>query len=809
MKKLLLIGLTAVLSTAIDTGMAADFYLVRDGKPKARILLPQVFGKATVLAANELSDYIEKMTGARIPVDYYRSSDPRFLHRYSVPHQIRIVLLPKIDSGREISADGSGDSFTIEITKDSFWIHGNSDTAVLYGVYQYLNNLGVQWFMPGELGENVPKRKDIKLSNFKKTYKPSFRSREISYDGDNPTHLNTEAQERQHREYDLWLLRNKAHFNRSFHWNELHGFDMNQTREHTSHSVTDILGEVDIEKEPERFALVTREGVTKRRPLSERVQLCFTHPANIEAHIQGAVRYFTKHPDMLTSPASLADHGGICECENCIEANGGIFPPHNPNRVVWKFMNAIARGLRRQMPGKRIGFYAHYQLMTSPPDDIQAEPGVVAVTCHATSSRSEITDPECPYNRYYYEQIKKIVATGAEMGCYEYTMRGGTPQPLAILSNTKAYHDLGYVRFHTETMARDEQRNIIAWVQAQLAWDVSQDPEELLRTFCREYYGAAGDDVHTVLQLVDASIRKLPKMALGGAGDTQSIMTEKVIREGRKSLEAARKKVSGREKKRLVRFHDTFEMFCLGGTYIRACWTAMDERTPEAKDQAVQAIDRFVQFWEARNLNETCGPSILQAAKEYRKRAEKITPTVTPTANRKLAGRNMTGTGRETLLQELFSFAKVPKRVEDLFFLPEIWRFKLNIHRQDVETAWMNPDFDDSTWHQLSTYNFYERQGFPGYNGAFWCRVQFQAPAFPKGKKVFLRIGALDDEGSIYVNGKLVHQRRHIHPADWESSFEMDVTDIIKPDDINVIFVAGNDQAGVGGIWKPCALYTK
>jgi len=51
MKKLLMIGLTAVLSTAIDTGMAADFYLVRDGKPKARILLPQVFGKATAIIA--------------------------------------------------------------------------------------------------------------------------------------------------------------------------------------------------------------------------------------------------------------------------------------------------------------------------------------------------------------------------------------------------------------------------------------------------------------------------------------------------------------------------------------------------------------------------------------------------------------------------------------------------------------------------------------------------------------------------------------------------------------------------------------
>jgi len=37
---------------------------------------------------------------------------------------------------------------------------------------------------------------------------------------------------------------------------------------------------------------------------------------------------------------------------------------------------------------------------------------------------------------------------------------GGTPQPLAILSNTRTYHDLGYVWYHTEGLGRDEQRNL-------------------------------------------------------------------------------------------------------------------------------------------------------------------------------------------------------------------------------------------------------------------------------------------------------------------------------------------------------------
>ena len=102
LRKAFLVGLVFVLLVMCRTSLAAEYYLVRDGEPKARILLPRVFGKATVRAANELSDYIEKMTGARIPVDYDRSSEGR----YGIPYEVRIVLLPKIDPATEISADG-------------------------------------------------------------------------------------------------------------------------------------------------------------------------------------------------------------------------------------------------------------------------------------------------------------------------------------------------------------------------------------------------------------------------------------------------------------------------------------------------------------------------------------------------------------------------------------------------------------------------------------------------------------------------------------------------------------------------------
>lgn len=124
---------------------AGEYFIVKDGEPMARIYLPSVFGRATLLAAQELSNYIEKMTGARIPIDFGKP-----------------ILL-------ELDLDGNRDGFTIEQRRNMLRIDGDSGHAVLFGVYQYLSELGVRWFMPGELGENVPRLASIKIGNQKKT----------------------------------------------------------------------------------------------------------------------------------------------------------------------------------------------------------------------------------------------------------------------------------------------------------------------------------------------------------------------------------------------------------------------------------------------------------------------------------------------------------------------------------------------------------------------------------------------------------------------------------------------------------------
>jgi hypothetical protein len=72
-----------------------------------------------------------------------------------------------------------------------------------------------------------------------------------------------------------------------------------------------------------------------------------------------------------------------------------------------------------------------------------------------------------------------------------------------------------------------------------------------------------------------------------------------------------------------------------------------------------------------------------------------------------------------------------------------------------------------------------------------------------------MRIGSLDDDGDIYINGQLAYSRKMAGPDDWKSSFAFDVTPFLIPGKENVIAVRGYDSFGAGGIWRPCAIYTE
>lgn len=790
-----------LLVMVLPSARAWAGYVVKDGNPMARICLPEKFGRPVALAVEELRTYIHKMTGAMIPVDY------------GLPISGDGIVLD-VESGKGRIEDGTDQSFTIEETGKAVHIRGNSDLAVLYGVYQYLHELGVRWFEPGELGENVPALTEIRIGKRAKDYLPSCRTRVMDFSGSWKNHFDDSDGEksiREHEEYDLWLLRNRLHFWRSIHSRDKHRFSFNAAREGGGHGIRRFaLRGADFEKEPERFALVTEDGKRERRD-TDKVQICFTHPKNVETAIEGAVAFLTedKRKDVgrvyavdhewIACPMGLADCAGICECDSCRKAAGE--PPYDKDRLVWQFMNKVARGLSAKLPDRKIALFAPYFELRRPPTDVKIEPNIMAIACRVQSWSAADEDRDCyPFTKKQKENMEATRAAGAEMGSYDYIMWKGTPQPLNILDAASAYRAMGYQYYTVEVMQRGEEIWPILWSLAQYVWDSSNDPRELLKSYCAGYYGAAGPQALSVLQLIDASSRRLPRIIFGGLSDTQMIMSEDVIREGRETLAQAAAKVTGREGKRLARFNDTFEMYTRQAQTTRAYYHALNERTPSAIADAYKKMDEFETFWSLNKLSDTCSPSILEGIRDLRKKiAEKSEPK----------GRAAL-TDRDVWLRELFAFDKAPAKIPNLYPLPEVWKLRIDYEDMGLKEGWHKPDYDDSKgWQPLSTWDCYENQGYAEVDGRFWYRVAFPAPPFPAGKKIIMRIGSLDDDGDIYINGERAYVRKHIHPDDWQSSFAFEVTALIKPGQTNVIAVRGYDAMGAGGIWRPCALYTE
>jgi len=799
-----LTGLRAASSSA-DT-----VNLVEDGQVRAQLLLPKTLGGPLELAQEELRAYFQKMTGQELPIS---DRTAEALPKGDVG--IRLVVRDEKDwKGRE-----SAQAFVIEEIAipqaGSPWIGvtiaGNTEMAVLYGVYQYLEDQGVRWFSPGEIGENVPEKKTIAIAPRSQKFSPSFLERGLDFSGTGKYHFDVSDKDRYRDEflndYALWRLRNRLMFQRSI--NSGVKFDFNRVVKGGGHAILPaVLKGVDFAQEPERFPMFTKDGETKR--WAKGGQICFTNEKNAQSAIDSAVAYFEKQDAtrkdrntdldeiMNCFPMGLSDASGICACPTCTEVAGD--EPNSTDRLVWSFYNQVARGLNKQMPGKKIGLYAPYYELTRPPADVKIEPNIVAVSCRAIAWSAAPEDASSyPFTKAHRENTEATKAAGAEMRVYNYSTWLGAPQMLSLLDTAEADHAMGIRYFHTEVMNRNEQIWPILWVLSQYTWDSSQKTRDLLKTFTQEYYGEKGGKVVLdLMERLDANSRTLPRIVYGGLAATQQMMANGLAEDGRRQLTDEINKAKGKEKNRLERFLVTWEMFAQAAQVYQSYTEALNERTPESIERYQKALADCEQFWTKDKVAETCSPRVLESLKDLGEVAETVTPVGLPELK-----------DEKVWKSELFALNEVPKTIPNLFPLPEVWKFRLDNRNLGLEEGWEQVAYDDRSWDGISTWNVFERQGYKGVDGRFWYRTKFQAPDFPKGRSIMLRFGSLDDDGDIYINGKLAHSRHLIMPDAWKTSFAFDVTDFIQAGKENVIAVRGYDAFGAGGVWRPVALYTE
>ncbi len=166
-------GRRTLLSIALAVAFAArgkDFVLCRDGAAAAVIVMTTDKAPCVEVAARELQAHVAAMTGVHLPLLETRAGE---LSDQALDGR-RPIYLGTSPATRELGLDGAalpGEGFILKVTGDWIAIVGRDGPAygpnyrfatdsagTLYGVYRFLEELGVRWFYPTDAGTVIPRR---------------------------------------------------------------------------------------------------------------------------------------------------------------------------------------------------------------------------------------------------------------------------------------------------------------------------------------------------------------------------------------------------------------------------------------------------------------------------------------------------------------------------------------------------------------------------------------------------------------------------------------------------------------------------
>ena len=165
--------------------------LVKDGKPVATILIADdafaarparpVAGMSGAPAAKihfaalELQRCVEKISGATLPIASAGQPRPAGAIVLVGASPLTESLGLNIPTG--LTPERKDEGYIILAKGDTLVLAGN-DTGpyqcTFYAVSEFLNRLGVRWFMPSEFGECVPKMATVEVTDVEYRDKPDF-----------------------------------------------------------------------------------------------------------------------------------------------------------------------------------------------------------------------------------------------------------------------------------------------------------------------------------------------------------------------------------------------------------------------------------------------------------------------------------------------------------------------------------------------------------------------------------------------------------------------------------------------------------
>jgi len=736
---------------------ADDTVLVRGGNPRAVLVLAQdAFqyetpvtrgrrrrqipppGADERLAAEDLQEHLLKISGTSLEIVSQR--DPL---GDRLPIYVGTSADSKLDAATRKHGDNPG-AFSLVVDDDSISIRGLSPSGTLNGTYELLEQLGVRWFMPGELGTVIPQMATVAIKQQVTTQSPSFPSRHLQG-------VNAPDWERRTR-------LGGPYFPAS------HGIPG------LGHGKNNQL----FDEHPEYYSLIDGE----RKPR----QLCVSNPEVLRIAINATKEYFRSRTESEMMGIGANDGRGFCECKDCTELDGGDYDPfgHFPSmtdRYVW-FFNRVLRGIEDEFPHKRLGFYA-YSVYNRPPVKVKPDSRLVPAVALITLCRLHGMDnPVCPeksYEQWIIKEWGKLVPEVYYRGYWFNLADPGLPFFMVdrMRREVSLGKELGIAGWRVESPYNWAASAPSRYIACKLMWDDTADVDVLMGDFYQKFFGPAAGPAKRYVEVMSNALVTADHHT-GSSWDMPHIYTETVRAEARSAInEAIRIAPKGLYARRVKMYGQSLD-------YLDAFVEMLATRSELDFVASKRAAIRMSTIREQLLGNDP--PLIGKAAESY--------------LNRFFAKATMEGHERVTGGNQFVAG------------FDDTWNFQIDPENVGEAVGWWRPENTGGNWQPIRTSSqSWSSQGLRYYKGLAWYRQTVQVPESYRGKRIFLWIGGIDELAKVWVNGQLlgISPRASFTPFEMDATQAIvpGETNTVAICINNTML----NEVGTGGITGPVMLY--
>ena len=428
----------------------------------------------------DLAAYLERISGAVVPV----VNGPPADDAATLP-----ILVGSLADDRFGPASATTEfrqGFRMVVSSHGIGLQGETDEATSYAIYELLDELGCRWYMPGDLGEVVPRHETIALAERDVTLAPRTAARNVWYAD------------------DAYRRRNR-----------LGGFPYT-----AGHALEGYVSKEQLEQHPDWNAEFAGKRALHRCDVGYR--LCWANAEVSDAVADTIIANLDKNPATPCVSISPGDGVDFCECAKCQALDAGDWDPSLncvsiTDRYI-HFCNRIAERVVARHPRVKLGFLAYVQF-TRPPKREKLHPALIPQLAPITYCRAHtVNDANCASRQSLRAILEGWGKVSQNIAMYEYAYHlAEVSAPFPMIAHNVEELPLQYASGVTmwtpETLPSFETGLPGLYLGVRMAVKADAQPAAILEEFYANFYGAAAGAMRDYWEAVDAAWTGVPEHA--------------------------------------------------------------------------------------------------------------------------------------------------------------------------------------------------------------------------------------------------------------------------------------------------------